>query len=135
MEEQKEQEGEKRGIALERMVKLELLSLLWGALQRDLELSPFVGLLLPCLGVLCIQGEPGAQMHLPHPLASPWRLRRKGVRKRRRALLGCVCVCGWRRRRRSPPGILQHSQPFPELGVHSLIWGPASSSVRSLWFP
>ena len=29
-----------------------------GALQRDLELSPFVGLLLPYLGVLWLQGEP-----------------------------------------------------------------------------
>lgn len=33
------QEGEKRGITLERMVKLDLLSLLWRALQRSLELA------------------------------------------------------------------------------------------------
>lgn len=42
-------------------------------------------------------------MYLPHPLPGP------------RRLLLCVCVCVWRRR--SPPGILQHSQAFPGLGV------------------
>ena len=29
----------------------------------------------------------------------------------------CVCVCVCVCRRRSPPGILQHSQAFPGLGV------------------
>lgn len=37
------QEGEKRGIRMERMVKLDMLSLLWGALQRNLELAPLWG--------------------------------------------------------------------------------------------
>lgn len=37
------QEGEKRGITLERMVKLDLLSLLCGVLQRNLELAPLWG--------------------------------------------------------------------------------------------
>lgn len=40
-------------------------------------------------------------MYLPHPLPGPRRL--------------LLCVCVWRRR--SPPGILQHSQAFPGLGV------------------
>lgn len=52
-----EQEGEERGIVLERMVKLDLVSLLWGALQRDLESFPFGGLPFPYLWVLSVQGS------------------------------------------------------------------------------
>ena len=110
------QEGEKRGIRMERMVKLDLLSLLWGALQRNLELAPLWGF----FPIKVHSGGAWSPDVPATPSAGPTE-----------AAVVCVCVCGG-------GGVLQEFSGTPKLSLgwgYSLIWGLASSSVRGLWFP